>query len=326
MSVSILTSCGKDNEDKQIILTTGFEDDEIFFIGDNKCYMPEARVYIRALQTGYSDKYGPEFLNRQLGELQVSDKLIGLALSRLAQVKAMDLLAVERGLSLTEREEEKCLQAAERYMRSLSDEDRRDLDVDQDTVLGMFEDYALAAKVYDDITKDINPEISDDEARTITVQIATVTDPDQNKAMQIANTIFSRVSDGENIDAVSDEFAEAETAKHTFGKDTTEFSPDFVEQCFNLSTDQISSPMVMNGKVYLVKCLSSFNREETDANKIRIVTERKSEAFDQIYQEYVKGLYAAFNDKLWDDQMFLDRTLDSKDDFFRIYDDVFAIL
>ena len=34
----------------------------------------------------------------------------------------------------------------------------------------MYEEYALAGKVYEYLIADINPEISDDEARTITVQ------------------------------------------------------------------------------------------------------------------------------------------------------------
>lgn len=34
----------------------------------------------------------------------------------------------------------------------------------------MYEEYSLAQKVYEYLIADINPEISDDEARTITVQ------------------------------------------------------------------------------------------------------------------------------------------------------------
>lgn len=34
----------------------------------------------------------------------------------------------------------------------------------------MYREYALADKVYTFIIKDINPEVSDDEARTITVR------------------------------------------------------------------------------------------------------------------------------------------------------------
>ena len=327
MFAAAITACGKDaNDQQQIIITTGFEEDELFFIGDNKCYMPEARLYIRTLETSYEDMFGTEIMSRELNGINVSDKLTGLALSRLAQVKAMNLLAAERGLTLTEREEEKCVQAADRYMRSLSEADIRDLDIDYDMLLHMFEEYALADKVYNDITGDINPEISDDEARTITVKVIAVDGKDQAEALQIANMIYSQVSDGRDLDAAADEYEEATVSKYSFGKDTDEFPEDFVDTCFKLAADEISTPIMKDNTAYIVQCISSFEQEDTDANKLRIIAKRKSEAFDQVYNDFVSGLYSNFNDTLWDDQMFLDRRLDSTDDFFRVYEDVFSLL
>ena len=327
MLSAAITACGKDaNDQQQIIITTGFEEDELFFIGDNKCYMPEARLYIRTLETSYEDMFGTEIMSRELNGINVSDKLTGLALSRLAQVKAMNLLAAERGLTLTEREEEKCVQAADRYMRSLSEADIRDLDIDYDMLLHMFEEYALADKVYNDITGDINPEISDDEARTITVKVIAVDGKDQAEALQIANMIYSQVSDGRDLDAAADEYEEATVSKYSFGKDTDEFPEDFVDTCFKLAADEISTPIMKDNTAYIVQCISSFEQEDTDANKLRIIAKRKSEAFDQVYNDFVSGLYSNFNDTLWDDQMFLDRKLDSTDDFFRVYEDVFSLL
>ena len=327
MLAATITACGKDaNDQQQIIITTGFEEDELFFIGDNKCYMPEARLYIRTLETSYEDMFGTEIMSRELNGINVSDKLTGLALSRLAQVKAMNLLAAERGLTLTEREEEKCVQAADRYMRSLSEADIRDLDIDYDMLLHMFEEYALADKVYNDITGDINPEISDDEARTITVKVIAVDGKDQAEALQIANMIYSQVSDGIDLDAAADEYEEATVSKYSFGKDTDEFPEDFVDTCFKLAADEISTPIMKDNTAYIVQCISSFEQEDTDANKLRIIAKRKSEAFDQVYNDFVSGLYSNFNDTLWDDQMFLDRRLDSTDDFFRVYEDVFSLL
>ena len=40
----------------------------------------------------------------------------------------------------------------------------------------MYGEYALAAKVYRQIVENVNPEISDDEARTITVEAIRVSD------------------------------------------------------------------------------------------------------------------------------------------------------
>ncbi|MBO6146268.1 MAG: peptidyl-prolyl cis-trans isomerase, partial [Lachnospiraceae bacterium] len=215
---------------------------------------------------------------------------------------------------------------ADRYMRSLSEADIRDLDIDYDMLLHMFEEYALADKVYNDITGDINPEISDDEARTITVKVIAVDGKDQAEALQIANMIYSQVSDGRDLDAAADEYEEATVSKYSFGKDTDEFPEDFVDTCFKLAADEISTPIMKDNTAYIVQCISSFEQEDTDANKLRIIAKRKSEAFDQVYNDFVSGLYSNFNDTLWDDQMFLDRRLDSTDDFFRVYEDVFSLL
>ena len=61
--------------------------------------------------------------------------------------------------------QKKYADAAETFINSLSPADKRDLGVDKELVTSMYRDYALSNKVYEDITGDINPEISDDEAR-----------------------------------------------------------------------------------------------------------------------------------------------------------------
>ena len=46
----------------------------------------------------------------------------------------------------------------------------------QDLITKMYEEYALAEKVYQTIVENVNPEVSDDEARTITVDMIRVSD------------------------------------------------------------------------------------------------------------------------------------------------------
>ena len=54
--------------------------------------------------------------------------------------------------------------AAAAYLESLGGEERQILGVTPELAEGMYRDYALADKVYQEIIGDINPEISDDEA------------------------------------------------------------------------------------------------------------------------------------------------------------------
>ena len=44
-----------------------------------------------------------------------------------------------------------------------------------------------------------------------------------------------------------------------------------------------------------------LDREETDANKLKIVEERKREVFGQEYDSFVNTLVRQLNDKLWDE-------------------------
>ncbi|MBQ1880718.1 MAG: peptidyl-prolyl cis-trans isomerase [Lachnospiraceae bacterium] len=324
-----LCGCGKKEEEKKdprFVFTTGFEENELFFIGEKKCYLPEALLYISTHDTNYEDMYGPGIMDRNVNGTEISDKLTGLALSRLAQIKTMDLMAADRGVTLSDRDLDKCTQAADRYMRSLSASDISELGMTYDVILGMFQDYALAWNVYEDVTKDINPEISDDEARTITLKAVMITSPDQAKALQLASSLYAEAEAGKDFDSLADGHEEASLEKISFSKDTSEYSRDFVDACFRLSTDEISAPMVVPEGVCIVKCISSFDQDETDANKARIVEKRRTEAFSEVYSDFASGLYAGFNSDLWDEQHLTNRRLDTTENFFQVYEDIFSIL
>ncbi|MBQ9444213.1 MAG: peptidylprolyl isomerase [Lachnospiraceae bacterium] len=322
-----ISGCGnkKASDDKQIVLTTGFEEGELFFIGDKKCYVPEAKLYMRNLATNYEEVYGEDFLNITTGDTTVNDRLASLALSRLAEVKAICLLAAEREISLTDKEIEKCRQASDRYMGSLSKDDISDLGITDETLLGMYEDYALANKVYYDITDSINPEISDDEARIITVRRIRIDDTDDQNALVKANEIYNRLSDGADFDQLADEIGDGEQTLISFGKDTDEYPLNFVDACFELSTDEVSSPIVEDGGVSIVKCISTFDMEQTDAHKAQMVTRRKNEAFEDVYSVFVSDLYTGINSELWEEEMHSSRMLDTDENFFSIYTDIFRV-
>lgn len=321
--VSSVCGCGNRKNENQIVLTTGFEDGELFFVGDNKCYLPEAEIYIRDLQAGYSSLYGEEFLDEKTGDVSVSDRLTDMALSRLAEVKALGLLAADRNVALTEAENEKCVQAAERYMKSLSDNNISDITADKDLVISMYKDYALADKVYYDITGDIDPEISDDEARIVTIQRILIVRDSEAEALETANLVYSSLENGASFESLIDDYNDAGESTYSFSKDTDSFSPEFVNACFELSTDDISSPLVTREGVSIVKCISSYDMEETDANKILMVEKRKSEAFDEIYSAFVRDLYSGFNNELWSGQTPFSFQPVTDETFFSVYNEIF---
>lgn len=88
----------------------------------------------------------------------------------------LDQLAKEKEMELSEEEKEKTAQAAEEYFASLTEEETAYMGVSESDIKEYYEHYALAQKVYHSLTKAVNEEVSDDEARVMEIMQIFVSD------------------------------------------------------------------------------------------------------------------------------------------------------
>lgn len=337
IAVSNLSGCAKKEEEPtQIVFTTDFSDDEIFRIDNLNCTVPEANIYMYTAEDQYTGVFGKEIWNTDIRDAMLLDKLKEVTLARLAQIKAMALLAASRSIELDEEENGKVQEAAQKYMAGLDPMSIAKLSISEETVEQMYRDYALAEKVYESITANVNPEISDDEARTIKVKHILIktyeSDEEGHKTIfstERKNSAFEKavsirkeaVAEGADFDALIDKYSEDTTSEYVFGKGT--MPEKFEEAAFQLGTDEISDVVQTDYGFHIIKCISTFDRDETDANKQRILKQRKKEAFNATYEEFIKTLHSNLNSKLWDS---LDFAIDDEittTNFFDIYNEVF---
>ncbi|MBO6015377.1 MAG: peptidylprolyl isomerase, partial [Lachnospiraceae bacterium] len=99
--------------------------------------------------------------------------------------------------------------------------------------------------------------------------------------------------------------------------------PVFEDAAFNLGTDEISDVVETEYGYYIIKCISTFDRKETDANKQKIVEKRKKEAFNQVYDSFVTTLLRNLNTELWDSVELPSDESVKTSSFFQIYNDLF---
>ena len=171
MSLFLLTGCGMDALDRKIVFTTGFSNNEVFRIEDSSCSLTEMKYYLVSTQRGYEDNFGSQIWDQETDSGTVEDRLKDSVLAKVAQIKVMNLLAKEKGIELDENEINESASKAAEYFDALSDEDKVAMNnLTLEDITQIYEERAVADKLYDFIIKDINPEISDDEARTITVE------------------------------------------------------------------------------------------------------------------------------------------------------------
>ena len=155
--------CGK------VVFVTGLDRDELFNVGDQSGSCRELRVYLTTMENRYKEDYGSDVFTRS-GNETVGNSLKENALERLVKVKALNQIASVEGILLDETEISDARKRGAAYMESLSDAEKDYLGISALDAEEMMKDYLLAAKMADQLVSDVPREVSDDEARTVTVQ------------------------------------------------------------------------------------------------------------------------------------------------------------
>ncbi|MBQ8878390.1 MAG: peptidylprolyl isomerase [Lachnospiraceae bacterium] len=312
LMLAVCTGCGNGGEPTKVILTMGFSEDEVFRIENASCSKQEIMLLLTNIQNQYENIYGAEIWEKDYDGITLEQNVKENVLAQISRIKTMSLLAEQYGVSLTE-EQELCLQeAANAYYETLNETEIKVLGVTPEMIKELYREYALADTVYEYIIKDINPEISDDEARTITVQhimfktyeidgtgqVIEYSDENKEEAYRRAREVL-KLAKQENSDfeELVLMYSEGEEGTVSFGKGETESA--FETVAFKLETGEISEIIETADGFHIIKCISTFDREQTDINKVKIVEKRKEEVFGQEYEAFAQTLNKKLNEELW---------------------------
>ena len=177
----------------------------------------------------------------------------------------------------------------------------------------MFTEFAIAKKLYSDITSEMDIEVSADEARVIDIQyIVSDSEEEINKAYNLVNS-------GSSFFAVAKECnADGE---YEYELKRGEMDSTFEKAAFDLATGEMSKVVKAEGRYYIIRCTSDNDKAKTEVNKTAILEKRKLEKFNADFEKYEAGLYMEFNNNAWKKLSIRDGyTLDSCfEDIFNTY-------
>lgn len=227
------------------------------------------------------------------------------------EMKAMNLLAAERGITLTEEESAAMDQAAAEYMAALTEEDIAVMGVDEETARAVFHDYCLANKLVGELTGGMDMEVSDSEAKVVT--ISEVRAADRETAQRILDSVnagssLEKAAAGEGLEAVTRDLGRAEE------------SEDFEYAAFSLETGEVSEVVEDKGGYCVLRCDSDYNEEATAERKERIYEARREKAFRDIYNSYKEELTLNDPVKDWEELTLSGEPCAEGADFFEIYE------
>ena len=100
-----LTGCGGGKGiGTKVVLTTGFDRDEIFRIESSTCSLPEIMVYLTNIQNRYESVYGPEIWATNVDGVTLEQNVKDIALAQIARIKTMNLMAERYQVELNNEE------------------------------------------------------------------------------------------------------------------------------------------------------------------------------------------------------------------------------
>lgn len=234
----------------------------------------------------------------------------------LRELKVMSLMAAEEKLALTSREKEKVKAAAEEYMAALGDDMAGEFGLSERAMEAFYTDYWLSEKLVEQLTGGMNLEVSDSEAKVITVSQIELSD--EAAAEEVLRKL---TEEGADFASVAKEYSEdAEIKKQIFYGLKGE---EYETEAFGLLPGEISRIVRDAGKYYILKCVSDYDESATRLHKEQMMREIKNEAFYSSYQAFKEEHPLTGDDGMWKELTITDSPAAAAD-FFEIYEQVCA--
>lgn len=232
----------------------------------------------------------------------------------LRELKTMNLLADEYEISLDAQEKEKLEELTDRFYESLTEADLAYTGASREDVYTLYEAYRRANLLIDEVTKDTNLEISDSEAKVITIQEIRLSDE------ETAAAVYEQVT-GEKADfmAIAKNVSEDPEIERSIGRGTHESA--YEDVVFTLEAGQISPVIEEEDAYYIVKCINDFEEDAVLERKEKLALQRKNQAFQAVYETFAAEHGAEIGGSFWEKLTF-EKEASTTKDFFKMYQDM----
>ncbi|MCI9047301.1 MAG: peptidylprolyl isomerase [Hungatella sp.] len=235
----------------------------------------------------------------------------------LENMKTMTLLAQESQITISSGEADRVRRVARNYYSSLTRKEIEYLGISEADVVTLYEDYHMAGKVVEVLTDGLDLEVSDSEAKVITIK--QVETGDRLKAEAVHERM---AQEGSDFSAVARDVTGASPQEKKLWRG--QVSEALEEAAFALAAGEISPVVEADGMFYVIQCVNDYEMDATRERKTQIYKERKNWAFQQIYEKFAADHSVAISDEAWSEVTFEggDQVLTSS--FFQLYQEEFG--
>lgn len=304
MVAATFAGCGKVDASK-------YGTTKVIKIGGQSVYLDELNYYVRTnqyeeekdgiLTNNDVEKWDQEINYYNIIIYTLKEDLIFESVAELRQVYVLCDQAAKKNITLTEDEQAKVEAAAKEFLAG--DEKLVSyVNLTEARLVEILSRNALANKMYQEVIKDVDTEVTKEEALKYDVSYIYITTDKLSKITTlgeeetpetVAKKIAERVNGGEKLEDVLEDYKDGLTSsavimadgenEKTYGK--TAAGLNVGEAGYNEGSTE--------GTYYLVVRDSDYNETATETNKTTIANQRIADEFKTVYAEWEAAI--AFN-------------------------------
>lgn len=280
--------------------------------------LPQSMIIVATERNRYQQVYTDEIWKVTLDDgSSFQSYLLGQVQEFLQNLKTMTLLAQDQDITLTSAEKDQIRRLADAYYEGLTEADIAYMGITPEDILNLYQEYHLANKVVNELTRELDLEVSDSDAKVITIQQIQLADADT--AAEVYTQVTAEDSDFAAIAKANSTDSQIE---RQLGRG--EASASLEQAAFALETGQISPVVSSDGSYYIIKCVNDYDEAATLERKTWIYNERKNQVFQQIYNQFQVDHNLAFSDEIWQNITFSTSDQSTTTNFFQLYHKEFS--
>ncbi len=280
-------------------------------VGNEKVYYSEAMIYFQVIKSRYESYYGNSIWSYDMGGQSFEDAAKEEILNLITQTKIINDKAEAYNITLTDEEETNIDENAEEFLDNVTSEDEEKYGFTKELIEQFYRENLIYQKVYDAATMNVDTDVSNEEAKQITVQhilIKTVkddgngnqvavSDTDKAEALKKAQEVLKEAKDTDDFKALAEKNTEDSNVEYTFGKG--EMVSEFENAAFALKTGGLSDIVETQYGYHIIYCVSDFDEDATLEKKESIIAERQDKLFRQLYEDWSKSYKVDLEEKVW---------------------------
>lgn len=273
----------------------------------------EAMLYLESAKREYENAYGKGVWQY---ELEADGTTLGewvkeQTLERMIYIKIVCAQAKRLGIELDSEEKSYVAKRTEQYMEKAEYDTLAMYGIARKDVEQVYTDTALAQKLYDNITLNVDTDVSDAEAAQKHLQSLMLKNYHEDEVgTRTSLTVQELIATLDRFDYLYREAEETDdfyslAYANTEDKEYLDIMvgkgdlPDELSAAYNLKNGEAMQIRTDNG-YYLFYCVSEYDEDATIAKKEEIIATRQQEAFRDLYESWKADCKVELNETLWE--------------------------